>query len=59
MLSQNFAGIRCGELIDPKFLLLYFESPVTQFYFNKHTPRTTIMTLSMNNLKVLPVPLLS
>ncbi|MBO9131244.1 type I restriction-modification system subunit M/S [Bacillus sp. 165] len=57
--SQNFAGIRCGELLDPKFLLLYFESPIAQFYFDKHTTGSTIMTLSMKDLKDLPVPLIS
>ncbi|WP_426982906.1 N-6 DNA methylase [Bacillus cabrialesii] len=59
LLSQNFAGIRCSELLDPKFLLLYLESPIAQFYFDKHTAGTTIMTLSMKDLKELPVPLLS
>lgn len=59
LLSQNFAGIRCGELLDPEFLLLYFESPIAQFYFDKHTTGTTITTLSMKDLKELPVPLLS
>jgi type I restriction enzyme M protein len=59
LLSQNFAGIRCSELLDPKFLLLYLESPIGQFYFDKHTTGTTIMTLSMKDLKELPVPLLS
>ncbi|AXC51966.1 N-6 DNA methylase [Bacillus halotolerans] len=59
LLSQNFAGIRCSELLDPKFLLLYLESPIAQFYFDKHTTGTTIMTLSMKDLKELPVPLLS
>ncbi|WP_342499385.1 N-6 DNA methylase [Bacillus sp. FSL W7-1034] len=59
LLSQNFAGIRCSELLDPKFLLLYLESPIVQFYFDKHTAGTTIMNLSMKGLKELPVPLLS
>ncbi|MEC2113201.1 N-6 DNA methylase [Bacillus stercoris] len=59
LLSQNFAGIRCSELLDPKFLLLYLESPIAQFYFDKHTTGTTIMTLSMKDLKELPVPFLS
>lgn len=59
LLSQNFAGIRCGESLEPKFLLLYFESPIAQFYFDKHTTGTTIMTLSMKDLRDLPVPLLS
>ncbi|MBT2716974.1 type I restriction-modification system subunit M/S [Bacillus sp. ISL-57] len=59
LLSQNFAGIRCGELLDPQFLLLYFESPIAQFYFDKHTTGTTITTLSMKDLKELPIPLLS
>ncbi|WP_268291454.1 N-6 DNA methylase [Bacillus inaquosorum] len=59
LLSQNFAGIRCSELLDAKFLLLYLESPIAQFYLDKHTAGTTIMTLSMKDLKELPVPLLS
>ncbi|RST61217.1 hypothetical protein D5F11_004005 [Siminovitchia terrae] len=59
LLSQNFAGIRCNELLDPEFLLLYLESPVAQFYFDTHTTGTTIMTLSMKSLKDLPLPLLS
>jgi len=59
LLSQNFAGIRCGELLDPEFLLLYFESPIAQFYFENHTTGTTILTLSIKDLKEMPVPLLS
>lgn len=59
LLSQNFAGIRCGKLLDPEFLLLYLESPVAQFYFDTHTTGTTIMTLSIKSLKNLPLPLLS
>lgn len=59
LLSQNFAGIRCGELVDPEFLMMYFESPVAQFYFDKHTVGTTIVTLSMKDLGQLPVPVLS
>ncbi|PQD94388.1 hypothetical protein CYL18_14325 [Pradoshia eiseniae] len=58
LLSQNFAGIRCLNLIDPEFLLLYLESPIAQFYFNKHTAGTTITTLSIKDLKELPVPIL-
>lgn len=58
LLSQNFAGIRCGELVDPEFLMIYFESPVAQYYFEKHTVGTTIATLAVKDLGQLPVPLL-
>lgn len=59
LLSQNFAGIRCGKLLDPEYLILYFESPVAQFYFDKHTVGSTIVTLSVKDLNKLPVPLIS
>jgi type I restriction enzyme M protein len=59
LLSQNFAGIRCHKSLNPRFLQLYLESPIAQFYFDKHTSGTTIMNLSTKDLKELPVPILS
>ncbi|KTR25781.1 hypothetical protein RSA11_13640 [Exiguobacterium indicum] len=59
LLSQNFVGIRCDELLNPKFLQLYMESPVAQFYFDQHITGTTIMNLSVKDVKELPIPILS
>ncbi|MFF2795334.1 N-6 DNA methylase [Lysinibacillus xylanilyticus] len=58
LMSQNFAGMRCGQSLHSRFLQLYLESPIAQFYFDKHTSGTTVMTLSMKDLKDLPVPVL-
>ncbi|MEN3156673.1 N-6 DNA methylase [Priestia aryabhattai] len=58
LMSQNFVGIRCGNLLLPDFLKLYLESPIVQFYFLKHMTGSTIPNLPIKEVKTLLVPLL-
>lgn len=54
LFSQNFLGIRCGELIDPQYLKLYLESPVAQFILTSKLSGTTIPVLNRKDLEQLP-----
>ena len=54
LFSQNFLGIRCGELIAPQYLKLYLESPVAQFILTSKLSGTTIPVLNRKDLEQLP-----
>lgn len=59
LMSQNFSGMRCNESLNPRFLQLYLESPVAQYYLDSYTTGTTIMNVSLKDLKNLPIPVMS
>lgn len=59
LMSQNFSGMRCNESLNPSFLQLYLESPVAQYYLDSYTTGTTIMNVSLKDLKNLPIPVMS
>lgn len=59
LMSQNFSGMRCNELLDPRFLQLYLESPVAQYFLDSYTTGSTIMNVSLKDLKNLPIPVIS
>ncbi|RGI29681.1 N-6 DNA methylase [Melissococcus sp. OM08-11BH] len=57
--NSNLVRVRIKHGYDPEWLLLYLKSPLAQILFTKYSKGTTVKQISMNDLKKMPVPVIS
>ena len=59
IISSNLIGIKAKTNTLPDYILLFLESPIGKYYLESIQKGTIIRVLNVNDLKTIPVPLLS
>ena len=59
IISNNLVGIRLKKDVLPSFILLFLESPIGKYYLESIQKGSVIRVLNVNDLKSIPVPVLS